>query len=541
MAWYHRSHTLRVSGPEPSASAPLRRVCLAVFGLIAATWLQGGVAAQVPGGDPVRTQYGLLSGVEGPGSVSYKGVPYAAPPQGEMRWRSPVPPLPWDGVRKADAFGPPCMQAPLRGMTALSGISREDCLYLNIWTPKGAPKPAKLPVMLWIHGGGFINGAASSPTYSGEQIAARGVILVSINYRLGPFGFLAHPELTAQSAHRSSGNFGLEDQLAALRWVSDNISAFGGDPANVTIFGQSAGGASVFALLTSPKAQGLFARAIIQSGAVGGSFAAGSRELAEQHGVAFAAGQPIDALRRMDAQAIIDRHANTIPSGARFGPVIDGYLIEQSPMEALSDPQRSPVALLVGSNAREGLVVIPNDALPAAIAKAFGDNSQKALQAYGLAGGGTGLVDSLLGSPAQQFSTDSTFRCGNVEAAGRNSRSGAPTWQYQFEQFVPGKETQGAAHSFEVPYVFGNLSSTGFSAADYDDDDRRLSAMMLAYWTNFAISGDPNGSGLPDWPSYTSRQTRYLRLSSDYPAAAKADSDLRGALCPLFQHHPNKE
>lgn len=532
---------MRASGPEPSASAPLRRVRLAVLGLVAATALQSGLAAQVPGGDPVRTQYGLLSGVEGPGSVSYKGVPYAAPPQGEMRWRSPVPPLPWDGVRKADAFGPPCMQAPLRGMTALSAISREDCLYLNIWTPKGAPKPAKLPVMLWIHGGGFINGAASSPTYSGEQIAARGVILVSINYRLGPFGFLAHPELTAQSAHRSSGNFGLEDQLAALRWVSDNISAFGGDPANVTIFGQSAGGASVLALLTSPKAQGLFARAIIQSGAVGGSFAAGSRELAEQHGVAFAAGQPIDALRRFDTQALIDRYANTIPGGARLGPVIDGYLIEQSPMDALSDPQRSPVALLVGSNAREGLGVIPDDALPAAIAKAFGDNSQKARQDYGLTGGGTGLVDPLLGSPAQQFSTDSTFRCGNVEAAGRNARSGAPTWQYQFEQFVPGKEAQGAAHSFEVPYVFGNLSSTGFSAADYDGDDRRLSAMMLAYWTNFAAKGDPNGPGLPAWPRYTPGQKRYLRLSSDYPAAAKADSDLRGTLCPLFQHHPNQE
>lgn len=367
------------------------------------------------------------------------------------------------------------------------------------------------------------------------------MILVSINYRLGPFGFLAHPDLTAQSAHRSSGNFGLEDQLAALQWVSANIAAFGGAPSNVTIFGQSAGGASVFALLTSPKARGLFARAIIQSGAVPGSFAAGSRALAEQQGVAFATSQPVEALRQMDAQTILQRHDKAVRNGARFGPVIDGYLIEQAPMDALADSQRPPIALLVGSNAREGLGVLPDDALPAAIDQAFGANGQKALQAYGLAGGEAGRSDPLLGSPAQHFSTDSTFRCGNVDAAGRNARSGAPTWQYQFEQFVPGKETQGAAHSFEVPYVFGNLASTGFSAADYDDDDRRLSAIMLSYWTNFAVKGDPNGPGLPAWPGYTSRQRRYLRLSSDFAAGAKADEDLRGTLCPLFQYHQDKE
>lgn len=531
---------MRASGPEISASNPFRRVRLAVFGLVAATALQAGAAAQGPAADAVRTQYGLISGVAGQGSVAYKGVPYAAPPKGDLRWRSPMPPAAWNGVRKADAFGPPCMQAPLRGMTALSAISREDCLYLNIWTPAGK-RATKLPVMLWIHGGGFINGAASSPTYAGEPIAARDVILVSINYRLGQFGFLAHPDLTAESGHRSSGNFGLEDQLAALRWVSDNIAAFGGDPGNVTIFGQSAGGASVFALLTSPKARGLFARAIIQSGAVSGSFGAGSREIAEQQGIALAAGQSIAELRGMDAEAILQRQAKAGGGGARFGPVIDGYLLEQSPMDALSNPQRPPIALLVGSNAREGLGVLPDDALPAAIAAAFGGNSHKALQVYGLAGGGDGVSDPLLGSPAAQFSTDSTFRCGNVEAAARNARSGGPTWQYQFEQFVPGKEAQGAAHSFEVPYVFGNLSSTGFSAADYDDDDRRLSGIMLAYWTNFAAKGDPNGPGLPPWPGYTPGQTRYLRLSSDFPTAAKADTDLRGALCPLFQPQPNKE
>ena len=500
-----------------------------------------GLASSAPlsaqGPDPtsprVATAQGLVQGIPTETGTAYLGLSYAAAPVGDLRWRSPQTPTAWDGIRRADAFGPPCAQPPLRGQTAISDISREDCLTLNIWVPRKSSGD-KLPVMLWIHGGGFQNGMGSSPTYDGVALSRHGVIVVTLNYRLGVFGFLAHRQLTAESAHNSSGNFGLEDQIAALRWVSANIGAFGGDPANVTLFGQSAGGASVLNLMTSDQTAGLFARAIIQSGAARSSIAPVALADAEGQGETFAKGQSLAALRGMDTAAILAMADEAARSGARFSPVQDGYVIRRAAATAIADPDRPATPLLIGSNAREGLGALPADKLEGAIRAEFGKNAAAALAAYGLAGPNPATPDRLMGTPAEQFSTDSTFRCGAVNIARVSAAAGAPVWQYEFEQFVPGREARGAAHSFEVPYVFGNLLTTGFSAAPYAAADRSLSDLMVRYWTNFAKRGNPNEPGLPVWQAYDSSGQAYLRLSSERRGNAEIGHDLRGEICRLF-------
>ncbi|MCW2363003.1 MULTISPECIES: carboxylesterase/lipase family protein [Sphingobium] len=491
--------------------------------------------AQVPGlaALHVATAQGQIQGVATETGAAYLGVPYAAPPVGELRWRSPAPPRAWAGVKQADHYGPPCAQAPLRGQTAVSSISSEDCLTLNIWVPHVSADP-KLPVMVWVHGGGFQNGMGSSPTYDGVALSRHGVIVVTLNYRLAAFGFFAHPQLTADSLHKSSGNFGLEDQIAALRWVAANIAQFGGDPANVTLFGQSAGGASVLDLVTSDVTDGLFARAIIQSGAARSSIAPINLADAEREGESFANGLPLSALRGLDTATVIQMAQAAGRSGARFSPVQDGYIITRAATDAISDQRRKPIPLLIGSNAREGLAVLPPDKLDAAMASAFGANAAAARAAYGLSAAMPPALDRLMGTVAEQFSTDSSFRCGAVQIAAASARAGGPVWHYQFEQFVPGREARGAAHSFEVPYVFGNLLTTGFSAADYKAADRRLSVLMVEYWTNFAKTGNPNGAKLPVWPVYQKDRRAYARFSSDHPGAVELGTDLRGEICRLF-------
>lgn len=486
----------------------------------------------VGGQDRIQTQSGLVTGVPTDTGMVYRGLPYAAPPVGQRRWRSPEAPNPWSGVRVASEFGAPCAQAPLRGRTQISSISREDCLYLNVWTPENSAAE-RLPVMVWIHGGAFENGMGTSPTYDGAGLAAKGVVVVTINYRLGVFGFLAHPELAAESAHGSSGNYGLEDQLAALRWVQGNIAAFGGDPDNVTIFGQSAGGASVRALISSPQSMGLFDRAIIQSGASVSGLSAIPTSQAEEQGLAFAGEMSIAEMRALDADDVIERATAANDRGIRFAPAVDDYVI---PTAASAEGLQVPlgtIELLIGSNSREGLAVPGGEELDEALERAFGPNVARARQAYGL-DRTPPPVDPVLGTVAQQFATDVSFRCGSVALAEAGARAGLPIWQYQFEHFVPGREAQGAGHSFEVPYVFGNLSSTGFSAADYDDDDRRLAELMMSYWTNFAKQGDPNGSGLPEWPRFTNADKEYLRLTADLPGDAQSAVALSGDICPLI-------
>ncbi|MEN3747039.1 carboxylesterase family protein [Sphingomonas sp. HF-S3] len=481
----------------------------------------------------VRTTAGVVAGVSTGSGTVFKGIPYAAPPTGPLRWRSPQRVAPWSGIRSADTFGPPCAQAPLRGMTQLSDLSREDCLYLNVWTPRQTGG-ARRPVIVWIHGGGFVNGSGTSPTYDGARFAAEGVVVVTINYRLGVFGFLAHPDLTAESRNRSSGNFGLEDQIAALRWVQANIASFGGDPSNVTLMGQSAGGASVLDLMVSPLTRGLFVRAIVQSGAARQAIAPVTIAEAEKRGVALAGPQGIAALRGLDKAGVLALVDHAPRDIARFGPAIDGHVLTHDPASGLKARSGKPLALLIGSNSREGLGTPDAATLGSEIARAFGPNAGKALRYYGIAEGRAGTADPLLGTPAEQFATDVSFRCGAVEIARIAAGLGAPIWHYQFEQFVPGREHLGAAHSAEVPYVFGTLSPTGFAAANYGDADRRLSALMTRYWANFARTGNPNGAGLPDWPGFTSARPDYVRFSSAFPQDVQPASDLRGDLCRLL-------
>ncbi|MEN7536675.1 carboxylesterase/lipase family protein [Aurantiacibacter flavus] len=484
------------------------------------------------GQDRVQTQSGLVSGVPTDSGMVYKGLPYAAPPVGQMRWRSPEAPKPWSGVRVASEFGAPCAQGSLRGRTQISSISREDCLYLNVWTPENSAA-GRLPVMVWIHGGAFENGMGTSPTYDGTGLAGKGVIVVTINYRLGVFGFLAHPDLAAESAHGSSGNYGLEDQLAALRWVQSNIAAFGGDPDNVTLFGQSAGGASVRTLISSPQSMGLFARAIIQSGASVSGLSAIPTSQAEQQGVALAGDMSIAQMRALDVEDVIERSTAAKGRGIRFAPAVDNYVVAASePTDGLQLPGGN-IELLVGSNSREGLSAPSDQELDDALERAFGPNVARARQAYGL-DGSPPTADRVLGTVAQQFGTDISFRCGAVALAEAAAQADVPIWQYQFEHFVPGREAQGAGHSFEVPYVFGNLSSTGFSAADYDEDDHRLAELMMSYWTNFAKQGDPNGPGLPEWPRFSNADKEYLRLTADLPGDAESAFALSGDICPLI-------
>jgi len=326
---------------------------------------------------------------DNPGGVGrYRGIRYGT----AVRFRAPVPIAPANGMVPAQEFGPVSPQQGRR-----YAPQSEDCLYLNIWTPGGA-RAAALPVMVWIHGGAFANGMGSSPTYAGERLAREGVIVVTLNYRLGVFGFLAHPALTAESEHKSSGNYGLEDQLFALKWVAANIAKFGGDPENVTIFGQSAGGASVIDLISSPQARGLFGRAIVQSGAARDGIRVPAVSAAEQQGRAFAGDQGFAALRRLSQEAVVERAERLASSGLRFGPVIDGYLLTRAPLSALGEAGRSGIELLVGSNSREGLAVIAPDQLPQQIRTTFGPNADRALAIYGLANGATGSVDPLLGS-----------------------------------------------------------------------------------------------------------------------------------------------
>lgn len=388
--------------------------------------------------------------------------------------------------------------------------------------------------MVWIHGGAFANGAGTSATFEGAQLMARDVVLVTINYRLGVFGFLAHPELTKQAPRGSSGNYGLEDQVAALRWVKANIGQFGGDPANVTIFGQSAGGASVLNLVASPLTKGLFGKAIVQSGAARQAIAPATLERAERSGAQFVGSQGIERLRNLTKDELVKLAGSNSGTAIRFGPSIDGYVLTRDPATALRERRGPALPMLIGSNSREGIGPPEAGRLMGSIAGAFGKNADAALRFYGLSGGAAGAADPLLGTPAEQFATDSTFRCGSVQVARLNAAASAPTWQYQFEHFVPGREKAGAAHSFEVPYVFGTLSSTGYSAADYGAADWRLSKLMTDYWTNFARTGDPNGPGLPHWPRYQIADRGYLRFSSQLPRDAQAAADLRGEICRLF-------
>ena len=463
----------------------------------------------------LRTADGVLEGVVSTdGKVrTFKGIPYAAPPVGPLRWKPPQPVTPWIGVRKAADYGPRAMQGHIwDDMIFNDAGPSEDCLYLNLWMP-ASNTVAKLPVMVWIHGGGFIAGSSSEPRQDGGNLSKKGVMVVSFNYRMGVFGFFAHPELAKESAHHAAGNYGLLDQVAALEWIKKNIATFGGDPDNVTIFGESAGSSSVSALMASPLARGLFHRAIGESGSlIGNEKPPKSRVDAEKSGVEFAKSAfsttSLETLRALPAKYLL-RAALKRPR-EDFRPVIDGYFLPEDPRSIYAAGEESHVPLIAGWNRDEGNFksYFTNDAptLKNYIKRAqsrFGTNTETFLNAY------PATTDAEAKRAAQDFAGDrftgyATWKWIELQL----ETGGSPVFRYEFDQTLPlpanakpGTEPT-APHSGEIEYVFRVLSSKHLP---WRREDRELSELMASYWSNFAKTGDPNGPGLPPWPAYNSR------------------------------------
>jgi len=492
-------------------------------------------AANLPT-DRVHVEGGTLEGVAGtkPGVRIFKGIPYAAPPVGELRWAEPRPVVKWNGVRIADHFGPRCMQAPIyNDMIFRDTGASEDCLHLNVWTPAKSASD-RLPVMVWIHGGGFQAGASSEPRQDGEVLATKGVIVVSINYRMGIFGFFAHPDLTKASAHHASGNYGLMDQWHALRWVHQNIKAFGGDPNKVTIFGESAGSFSVCALMASPLSRDLIAGAIGESGAFfGPTLAAKTLTEAEERGVKFATAQSADlaGLRAMPDDKIL-----AASKGTAFNPIVDGYFFPTLPADIFAAGKQSHVPLLAGWNSDEMPypVLMAKDKMTAerlaAQLREKYPSEAAAMQAVYAATSDEEALTAARELSSDQFIGYSTWKWIDLQAR----TSGKPVYRYSFTRVRPSKPGAkvgavdatklGAVHASEIEYVFGALDSN----KDYDwkPEDYKVSELMQSYWTNFAKTGDPNGPGLPKWGAYTSKDApQVMRLDVDAASAAETHRD----------------
>jgi para-nitrobenzyl esterase len=444
---------------------------------------------------------------------AFRGIPYAAPPVGNLRWQPPQPAAKWSGVRSAKDFGSRCVQpSGYPDMHFHDPGESEDCLTLNVWTPAKA-KPGSLPVMVWIYGGGFNSGSTSESRQDGQFLAHRDVVIVSMNYRLGIFGFFVHPELTAESAHHASGNYGLMDETAALEWVKKNIAAFGGDPKNVTIFGESAGSFAVSAQMASPLAQGLFAKAIGESGGAfySDSLAFEPRETLEQRNVAFAEAafhtSSLGDLRKLSVDTILQAvRAKTTPPPPKFGPDVDGYFLPDSVPNIYAAGKQAHVPLLAGWNADEdrGGVLLAQppttvESFTAATQKEFGDSAQKFLAVYSAATDAEAVV-SAGDFAGDRFIKYSTWRWLEAQVA----TGGSPVYRYRLDLGSPGDKYHdvilGAFHSDDIEYVFSTLDSR--AEATWRPEDRKLADQIGAYWTNFARSGDPNGAGLPTWPTY---------------------------------------
>jgi len=462
----------------------------------------------------IKTRSGVVEGKEEGTVRIFLGIPYAAPPVGNLRWKPPAPTAPWSGVRAATQFGAYCLQGKIyEDMNFRGATGSEDCLFLNVWTPAKSPAE-KLPVMVWIYGGGFAAGSTSEGRQDGSQLAQRGVVVVSMNYRLGVFGFLVHPDLTKESEHHASGNYGLLDQLAALRWVHDNIEAFGGDQSNVTIFGESAGSSSVSAQMASPLAKGLFHKAIGESGAAfhSQSMSFESRSEREKKDVKILTKnlgvKSIADLRALDAERILEAFSPPKSEGFDFGPDIDGYFLPESASAIFAAGKQNDVPLLAGWNRDEGsFEVVSNphksaaESMESDAQKQFGNQAKQFLKLYP-----TDNPERALRS-AQDFAGDRFIAFSTWAWMEAQTKTGkAPVYRYRFDLAPPtdqgGGSSMCAYHSAEIEYVFGQLDTK--PGIRWRREDRELSELMQKYWTNFARNGDPNGPGLPNWPRYTS-------------------------------------
>jgi para-nitrobenzyl esterase len=493
---------------------------------------------QAPDPLVVGTSAGQIRGVSRVGGgAEFLGIPYAEPPVGSLRWHEPLPAKPWTGVRDATQFGSPCAQPDLGAWNHHDAVTgKEDCLFLNVITPEWPAQQMPLPVMLWLHGGANAGGSASGALYKDGTLIRHGILLVTVNYRLSVFGFLAHPGLTRESAHGSSGNYGLEDQILALRWVRQNIARFGGDPNNITVFGQSAGAVDTSLLMTS-FAKNEFHKAIAESGA---AFLAPVPPLAqaEKAGVAFATtmNAPADEgavkfLRGLSAEellkVVLDPDVKRRP---HVGPIVDGWVITQSPAAVFASGHQSQIPMLLGVTTREFGNDLTPERLTAHIKMIAGSHAEEALKLYPV---NDTASDPLYGKPSDQWAADMRFHCPVATEGAWQSKAKQPVYLYQFDHPIPGQETQGAVHSADLPYVFGYFPKYGNIAGKFTDADMKLADLMETYWTNFAKTGNPNAKDVPDWPRLT-EASGYLEFMLDGHAEAR-NAQLRGPQCALYR------
>lgn len=473
---------------------------------------------------PVRVEGGLISGSTSGNIRTYKGIPFAAPPVGTLRWKAPQAVKPWKGTRTCTQFGPSPMQASPAPFSMWSQEFlipkqpiREDCLYLNVWTGAKSAQE-KRPVLVWIYGGGFMSGGSAVPIYDGEAMARKGIVFVSINYRVGTFGFFAHPELTQESGHNASGNYGLMDQIAALQWVQKNIRNFGGDPGRVTIAGQSAGAMSVNCLVASPQAKGLFQQAIAESGANFTSAHPGLAQ-AEEAGIRFMhtlEAASLEELRRKPAEALLKTDL-----GLR-GPILDGYILPEPIYQIFSTHQQNPVTLLTGWNEEEGLLRSP--------LKKAEEYQQQLRQQYGSEAGAflrhyPARNEAEATRSQYDLARDLIFGVQNYAWANVQSQQNKPVYVYRFTRKVPGTgeyARYGAFHTGEVAYAYDNLA---FLHRPWQAADRDLARIMSTYWLNFITTGDPNGKNVPNWPLYTTQAKKIINLGSEVKAEALPDAE----------------
>ncbi len=455
--------------------------------------------------DTVQTEAGRVSGIKSNSTkvVAFKGIPFAAPPVGDLRWKEPQPTTSWQGIKKCDAFGPSPMQAkpvPFMVYTPEFLIPEqpisEDCLYLNVWTK--AVKGDKKPVFVWIYGGGFSSGGTAVPIYDGEAMAKKGIIFVSVNYRVGVFGFFAHPDLTKESPNNASGNYGLLDQVAALKWVKKNIAAFGGAQDNVTIAGQSAGSMSVNCLVASPLAKGLFNKAIAESGSMmiaNPLIKSSALNEAEQQGVKLAESvhaSSIQELRKVPA-------ADLMKLPGRYSPIVDGYVLPEPVSKIFAEGKENNIAVLTGWNADESFVAgfKKKDAYAQQIRDQYGAGAAEFLKYY------PSNTDEEAARSQVKLSRDMIFAVSGYKWAGLQSTQGkSPVYVYYFARKLPATADYvkyGAFHTGEVAYVLDNLK---FLNRPWEPVDRQLAGAMSAYWVNFIRTGNPNGKGLSPWPKY---------------------------------------
>jgi para-nitrobenzyl esterase len=472
--------------------------------------------------ETVNVEGGLISGISNTENdiQIFKGIPFAAPPVGDLRWKAPQPVVKWTGVRKCVEFSASPMQSspvPFGPWSEEYLIPKEpiseDCLYLNLWTGAWSAKE-KRPVIVWIYGGGFSSGGAGVPVYDGEAMAKKGIVFVSINYRVGVFGFFSHPDLTKESGRNASGNYGLMDQIAGIQWVKKNIALFGGDPENITIAGQSAGSMSVNCLVTSPLCKGLFKRAIAESGASFLPSMAGKSILlkqAEADGVRFAQSynaNSIDELRKIPADELLKK-----PSNMR-GPIVDGYILPQSIADIFATGKQNDVDLLTGWNQDDGVVfgkMKTADEFKKEAEQLYGSDAKTFLQYY------PANNDNETASSQADVSRDMIFGIQNYTWANLQAgHSKNKVWLYRFTRRLPATGEYikyGAFHTGEVAYAYHNLSFV--HRCPWEPADYRLETIMSSYWANFAATGNPNGNGLPEWPAYNTKNFSTMILGAN--------------------------